>query len=1326
MKYDFELEMDSDNSLSMILRTIEKNSTVLEFGPAMGRMTKYLKEALSCHVVIIEYDRDGYESAIRYAEDGFCGNAEMLEWKTLFSAMKFDYIIFADVLEHLRNPQIVLEAAVSLLAENGQIVMSVPNLAHNSVMINLFHGKFEYQDVGLLDNTHIHFFTYSSLKEMIDACELETVCEDATYLECEKTEFSNSLMELPSEMRYAMEQRDYAYVYQFIFWCRKKADILNSKALSDEVYRIEKRHRDNLTVFVDYGEGYLEEDCICREVHIGNNAFRFSFEHPERIRKIRIDFIETSCFVHLSKLSINDKELGNESFRTNCSWFENKDYEFITSDPCVEFQTKGFEGELELQFDLQILTPALLENLAERKRNALIRVKKDCDEIKRDCDEIKKYYDDIKNSTCWRMTKPLRVFMNTFDVKRIRDLLCKGVKSLFKDGVRATLRKVRYRFESRKQQFPLMAVSEMFSLDEFLPIRNLSKKIAVHVHLYYDDLLDEFVDYFKNIPYPFDLFVSCREEADANEIKEHFLQIENVGKVTVKAFGNKGRDIAPLYVGFAKEIQKYDYFLHVHSKKSLYTGNERSGWRRFSMDHLCGSKDLVRKIFSMFEDNDKKVGIVFPETHSDVPFFGHAWLSNEMWGRELLNRMGIPFEDGLFNYPVGSFFWAKTEAVQRIFDLSLTLEDFPEEKGQNDGTIAHALERVLAFVTKASGYNLGIIDLADNVVRFNRSIKPFKEYFGFEKTNVTKILSDFNTISFDIFDTLITRLVYEPDDVFRLIEFKIEEKYGKKYPYVRMRKESEREVWEREGASTDIDKIYDCLQSKYDISYEMAQEWKQLEVDTECEVCIPRKDMLEVYNELHKLGKKIVLVSDMYLTSEYLTRLLNKCGYSGWDDMWISCERNCRKDSGTLWAQFYSFYDAKTTVHVGDNMHSDYQNVCDLGYPAFGILNGRHIFQLSEYYEYLKPYIGTTLGNSLMLGMFVNGGVFNSPFCFDLFGGIRISTIKDVGFSVFGPVFALFTKWILKEGNGYTKLFLSREGWLLQQLFNDAASSCHMPVEDGVYFLTSRRAIATAAIQNEKGIRELLAQYYDGGITNLLESRLGYSYTGKEILVKMPEDIDKVMSLLKPDIKEILLNCQSERETYMKYIDSITQINTSKPVMIIDVGYSGTIQYYYSLLTGTKPDGNYLVTFRTKPDRIGCKCQGIYEIKTHQDETDNHLFRYQLFLEAATKAPYGQLIKIEQKEGKLLPVYNSDVELSDEIKELQEGIREFNHTFFELTSSAFEKFECDKELVDLLFGLPIEKGAMSGIGGAIFKVSDEYCTNGTQIYNFKMKKWEIE
>ena len=222
-KYDFELDMIGDNSNSLILREIVPNSNVLEFGPAHGRMTKYLKETLNCTISIVEKDTESGTQASIFSNYPFVGDywgdIEKYNWLDKFNVLhiKFDYVIFADVLEHLYNPWEVLSSVKRVLKDTGSVLISVPNVAHNSVLIDLFNNKFEYREVGLLDNTHIRFFTQPSLLDMVTKAGFSVKKILDAHNAVENTEFKNSFEDVPEDVAIFLKQREYGDVYQFVW-----------------------------------------------------------------------------------------------------------------------------------------------------------------------------------------------------------------------------------------------------------------------------------------------------------------------------------------------------------------------------------------------------------------------------------------------------------------------------------------------------------------------------------------------------------------------------------------------------------------------------------------------------------------------------------------------------------------------------------------------------------------------------------------------------------------------------------------------------------------------------------------------------------------------------------------------------------------------------------------------------------------------------------------------------------------------------------------------------------------------------------------------------
>ncbi len=159
-----------DNPLSTthvkIIDLVGKNSQVLELGCSTGYLTKELKKN-GCIIDVVELDADDLKVASTYARSAYHGNLD--DDKFLVSLnKKYDVIIASDVLEHLKNPENVLKKLKKNLKESGRIIISMPNIACWSMRKELFFkGNFEYQDSGILDRTHLRFYTYNSIQQLI-------------------------------------------------------------------------------------------------------------------------------------------------------------------------------------------------------------------------------------------------------------------------------------------------------------------------------------------------------------------------------------------------------------------------------------------------------------------------------------------------------------------------------------------------------------------------------------------------------------------------------------------------------------------------------------------------------------------------------------------------------------------------------------------------------------------------------------------------------------------------------------------------------------------------------------------------------------------------------------------------------------------------------------------------------------------------------------------------------------------------------------------------------------------------------------------------------
>jgi 2-polyprenyl-3-methyl-5-hydroxy-6-metoxy-1,4-benzoquinol methylase len=161
-----------------IIHAIGQNKKVLDVGCSEGTLSKKMKEN-NCSIIGIELNKEAANMAETFCEELIMGDAELVKLNPKYEKY-FDIILFADILEHLKDPSKVLERFNKYLKDEGTIIISVPNIANWRQRFQLLFGNFQYQEYGILDSTHIRFFTEKSTKQMIEDAGYETVKFDMT------------------------------------------------------------------------------------------------------------------------------------------------------------------------------------------------------------------------------------------------------------------------------------------------------------------------------------------------------------------------------------------------------------------------------------------------------------------------------------------------------------------------------------------------------------------------------------------------------------------------------------------------------------------------------------------------------------------------------------------------------------------------------------------------------------------------------------------------------------------------------------------------------------------------------------------------------------------------------------------------------------------------------------------------------------------------------------------------------------------------------------------------------------------------------------------
>lgn len=239
---------------------------------------------------------------------------------------------------------------------------------------------------------------------------------------------------------------------------------------------------------------------------------------------------------------------------------------------------------------------------------------------------------------------------------------------------------------------------------------NVSIKIAVFVHLYYEEMIALFSHYLDEIPDYIDVYISTSKEIVYNLCRKCVKR----DVVYIKS-ENRGRDVAALLVEIKPYTVLYDYFCFVHDKREkdeIYK-DMTIKWTNGLWNNMLYDANYINNVIATFEENEK-LGLLLPP----LPF--HP-LNNQLlfnsWGQNYCNTVKLAKKIGLIMpikpedriLSLGTMFWAKKDALKKLFDFPWKYSDFQSEPLPNDGTISHAIERILSFVAEDAGYSVAYV-----------------------------------------------------------------------------------------------------------------------------------------------------------------------------------------------------------------------------------------------------------------------------------------------------------------------------------------------------------------------------------------------------------------------------------------------------------------------------------------------------------------------------------------------------------------------------------------------------------------------------------------
>ena len=511
--------------------------------------------------------------------------------------------------------------------------------------------------------------------------------------------------------------------------------------------------------------------------------------------------------------------------------------------------------------------------------------------------------------------------------------------------------------------------------------------------------------------------------------------------------------------------------------------------------------------------------------------------------------------------------------------------------------------------------------------------------------NTDLLVNKYQYISFDVFDTLIKRSIAKPSDLFLLME----DRLAKTHPeipagFAQRRRAAEREGIEEAGRHIKLSEIYDRLRGEYD---EYTDELMDLEIQMELMGCQPNHNYVEWFSRYVSDGRTVVLISDMYLPSEIIAQMLDKCGVRGYAKLYVSCEYGAKKRDGSLFRIVLDDLDIRPgqLVHIGDSKRGDVLAPTKMGIMAVWVRNDqKRICRTPKAIAPEEELAYRTL-HSCVRNCSRGMGEY-----------------EKMGCELFGPQLYGFTEWLiecLKKDGVRDVYFLARDGYMLKRAFDEIGA-------EGIkthYLLCSRRAFQLPLLRNSTSLqdtklpfwyrkrlslRRFLLQlglepedYKDAARVFALD--IDHNYPLEEFVGS--KEVERFYDSIQDKVVE---NAKQEYEALLRYLQSL---HMPEKAALVDIGYLGTIQRSLDALI--EENSLHITTY------------GYYFILSERAQEAYKInalgYRYErmpseLLFEAQFLKPQGSLKKFEKRsDGDIAPVFE-EFEYKNDAKKLIDEI----------------------------------------------------------------------
>lgn len=302
------VDLNERTSLSVLAGHVRAQAHILDLGCGSGALGAFLAEHKQCVCDGITLSQEEARHAAPFYRHVHVADLEDCDLDQLFGDARYDYIVCADVLEHLRQPERILAACRKRLTPEGRLLISVPNAGYSGLVAELLHGEFRYREEGLLDRTHLRFFTRRSLSRFLAEQDWQVDDIDTIERALPESEFRVAYDSLPPAVARHLLATPDALAYQFIASAAPAAQAL---PIEPPLNYPQGHALFTAQLYMARAGRYEEESKLSTTGVIGQarQTLRFALpDHNTSLSHLRLDLADRPGFVHLYRLALLDAQ----------------------------------------------------------------------------------------------------------------------------------------------------------------------------------------------------------------------------------------------------------------------------------------------------------------------------------------------------------------------------------------------------------------------------------------------------------------------------------------------------------------------------------------------------------------------------------------------------------------------------------------------------------------------------------------------------------------------------------------------------------------------------------------------------------------------------------------------------------------------------------------------------------------------------------------------------------------------------------------------------------------------------------------------------------